>query len=271
MKRGGILLFGLASAVAGLLDLIWGELEPAHQPLQAWGGSLPGMAVYGYIGGIWLIGAGIALLVPRLTRPAAAALAVLYGIFCFFPLPRFVTAPHYLGHHISVYIGVVSSVCEQAILFIAAAVLCAWLAGPLSPAAARLCRWVFGLCPLFFGLGHLTALQAVTPMIPAWMPLPATFWAVFTGVAFVLAGLGILSGVLDVLAARMLALMLFVFSVLALTPITIANPHSHVAWGGNAFNLTAVGAAWIMAEWLAALRQQAPVSNLSEMAPAPGS
>jgi len=39
------------------------------------------------------------------------------------------------------------------------------------------------------------------------------FWAILTGTAFALAGIAILSGILDVLAARLLALMLLVFSV----------------------------------------------------------
>ena len=33
-------------------------------------------------------------------------------------------------------------------------------------------------------------------------------------------------------------------------------PHEHEAWGGNAFNLAAVGAAWIVADWLASRRKQ---------------
>jgi hypothetical protein len=45
--------------------------------------------------------------------------------------------------------------------------------------------------------------------------------------------------------------MLLVFSALALAPLVFAYPHAHAAWGGNAYNLTAVGAAWILAEALA--------------------
>jgi hypothetical protein len=103
----------------------------------------------------------------------------------------------------------------------------------------------------FFGLGNLTAIETVVPLIPKWMPLGAFFWAVLTGVAFVLAGLSIISGVQDVLAARLLGTMLLVFGVLALTPPIFAAPRDHVSWGANAFNLTAVGAAWIVAGWLA--------------------
>jgi uncharacterized membrane protein YphA (DoxX/SURF4 family) len=76
------------------------------------------------------------------------------------------------------------------------------------------------------------------------------FWTVFTGIAFVPAGLAIVAGVLDVVAARLLALMLLLFSVLVLTPLIFASPHDHVSWGADAYNLTVVGAALIVADWL---------------------
>jgi hypothetical protein len=33
----GVVVLGLASIAAGILDLIWGEFESAHQPIQAFG------------------------------------------------------------------------------------------------------------------------------------------------------------------------------------------------------------------------------------------
>ena len=96
-------------------------------------------------------------------------------------------------------------------------------------------------------------------MIPKWMPFGAPFWAVLTGIAFVLAGAAIASGVLDVLGATLLGLMLLVFSALALAPLIFSSPRNHASWGANAYNLTAVGAAWIVAEWLAT--RQTPIPN----------
>jgi hypothetical protein len=257
LMRVGVSVFGIASVASGILDLIWHELEPAHQPLQAWGDHIPGMSTFAYIVAIWLIVGGAAILWRRSLRLGAAALTILYGIFVLFPLPRFVTAPHFLGHRLAVYFGVTGNVCEQVILFIATFVLWRGLGaqGTLSGRAALAVRWTFGLCPVFFGLGNLTAIDTVVPLIPEWMPFGASFWAVLTGVAFVLAGLAIVSGVQDVLAARLLGTMLLVFSVLALTPPIFAAPRDHVSWGANAFNLTVVGAAWIIAEWLAGRQQ----------------
>jgi hypothetical protein len=58
-----------------------------------------------------------------------------------------------------------------------------------------------------------------------------------------------------ILSARLLGAVLLVFSALVLAPLIFAAPHDHVSWGGNAYNLTAVGATWVIAEWLADRQQ----------------
>ena len=255
--RIGLAVYGIASVAAGILDLIWGEFEPAHQPLQAWGDHIPGVTVFAYIAAIWLIVGGAAILWRRSLRFGAAALTILYGIFVMFPLPRLFTAPHFLGYRTAVYIDVVANVCEQVVLFVAAVVVLGSLAAQssMSQRAALAARWAFGFCSLAFGLGHLTNIETVVPMVPKWMPLGGVFWAALTGIAFALAGLAIISGVLAILAARLLGAMLLVFSALALAPLVFAAPRNHVSWGANAYNLTAVGAAWVIAEWLADRQQ----------------
>jgi uncharacterized membrane protein YphA (DoxX/SURF4 family) len=83
------------------------------------------------------------------------------------------------------------------------------------------------------------------------MPQGQEFWVIVTGISFVLAGLAILSGIRDVLAARLLALLFLMFNVLALPQFIFADHKGHAAWGGNAFNLALVAAAWILADSLA--------------------
>jgi hypothetical protein len=53
--RLGIWIFGLAQIATGAIDLIWGALDPAHQPLQAWGDHVPGSALYAYAIGVMLV------------------------------------------------------------------------------------------------------------------------------------------------------------------------------------------------------------------------
>jgi cell shape-determining protein MreD len=250
----GVYIYGSAAVAYGITDLVWGGFDPADQPLQAWGDHVPGATIFAYIAGIWLVVAGAALLWRGSRHVAAASLTLLYGTFVLFPLPRLYTAPHFRGYHAWVYIYVLAMVCQEIILFVAAVLVWKSLSGrdSLSHRAALIARWTFGLCSVDFGLAHLTAVKTVIPIIPKWLPLSATFWAVFTGIAFVLAGLAIVSGVLDVLAAKLLGLMLLAFSALVLAPMIFAFPRAHAAWGVNAYNLTAVGAAWIVAQWLAA-------------------
>ena len=255
--RAGVYVYGIASAAAGIMDLVWGEFEAAHQPIQALGDHIPGREIFAYLAAVWLIAGGAAILWRRTARAGAAALGIIYCVFAAFSLPRFYSAPHVLGYRADLYIGLFAGVGQQLILVVAAAIVYGSLAirGSLSSRAARIAQWTFGLCSVDFGLAHLTGVQAVAPLVPKWIPLGGGFWTVFTGIAFVLAGLAILSGILDILATRLLALMLLVFSALVLAPMIFAFPRNHVAWGGNAYNLAAVGAAWMVAEWLATCQQ----------------
>jgi uncharacterized membrane protein YphA (DoxX/SURF4 family) len=257
--RAGLYVYAAGSIAAGILDLIWGDFEAAHQPIQALGDHIPGREILAYIAAICLVAGGAAILWRRTVRAGAWALAAIYFIFAVFWLPRFYTAPHALGLRLPLLIGLLAGVGQQLILVAAAGILHASLATRDSAWLSRaplLIRWTFGLSSIDFGLGHLTGVREVAAMVPMWIPLGGDFWAILTGIAFVLAGLAILSGILDVLATRLLALMLLVFSVLVLAPGPLAHPQNHVTWGSNAYNLAAVGAVWIFAESLATRRRE---------------
>jgi uncharacterized membrane protein len=258
-------VYAAGSIAAGILDLIWGDFEPAHQPIQALGDHIPGREILAYIAAIWLIAGGAAILWRRTAGAGAWALAGIYSIFAAFWLPRFYTAIHFMGFRIAVVIGLFAGIAQQLILVAAAAIVHSWVVKRDSAWTPRVpvpVRWTFGLCSIDFGLAHLTGVPQVAAMVPKWMPFGGNVWAVVTGIAFVLAGIAILSKILDLLAARLLAVMLLVFSVLVLAPGPVARPHNHVAWGSNAYNLAAVGAAWIFAEFIATRRGHANAVTL---------
>jgi uncharacterized membrane protein YphA (DoxX/SURF4 family) len=96
--RIGVDVFGIASVAAGIMDLVWGEFEAAHQPIQALSDHIAGVTVLAYIAAIWLIAGGAAIMWRATARAGAAALAIIYFIFAAFLFPRFYTAPHFLGH-----------------------------------------------------------------------------------------------------------------------------------------------------------------------------
>jgi uncharacterized membrane protein len=247
-------LYGLATAAAGVMDLVWGDFDPSHQPIQAFGDHIPGRELFAYIVGVWMIAGGLAILWRRTAKGGAAALAAVYLVFTIFWLPRFYTAPHFLGVRLPVYIGVMGGFGSQLIVVAAGALVYVYLSTQSSswPQTVLVSSWIFGLCSISFGLGHLAGIEDNTMYVPKWMPLGGEFWVIVTGICFMLAGVAILTGILDVLSARMLALMLFVFSAVRLMPMMFVFPHRHDVWGGNAYNLAAVAAAWILAESIAA-------------------
>ncbi len=260
--RAAIYLYAVASIATGAVDFIWGDFERAHQPIQAFGDHIPSHTVFAYAVAVGLVVGGVAILGKHSARWGAAMLGAIYAVFAIFWLPRLYTAPLILGHSFPVYIGVLAGVGTQVITAAAAAIVYA-ASSPLDTSqtqrSTRTFRWIFGLCAIAFGLAHLTNVADNARLVPAYMPFGQGFWVALTGIAFVLAGLAILSGVLDDLAARLLALMLLVFSVLALAPLIVQYPHAEGSWGTNAYNLAAVGAVWILAEWLSARRRPAPV------------
>ena len=93
-----------------------------------------------------------------------------------------------------------------------------------------------------------------------------TFLAALTGIAFILAGIAICSGIRDVLAARLLALMLLLFEGLVEIPPIFIRLHNLPTWGAAVYNLTAIGACWIFAEFLAGRADRGRIEPAGDVA-----
>src|ERR1700723_184375 len=258
LSKLGIYVYGLSSATVGVMDFIWGDFDPAHQPIQAFGDHIPGREILAYITAVWMIAGGAAILWRHSARAGGAALAIIYFVFAIFWLPRFYTAPHYLGFRIPVFIGVSAGFGMELIACAGGALIYASLATRSYswPRTIFITRWIFGLCSINFGMNHLDAAGDNLGYVPKWMPLGQEFWVILTGICFVLAGLAILSRIQDVLAARLLALMFLAFNVFSLPQFIFADPKGHAAWGGNAINLAFVGASLIFADAIASRQKQ---------------
>jgi uncharacterized membrane protein YphA (DoxX/SURF4 family) len=128
----------------------------------------------------------------------------------------------------------------------------AQLAPELSSRLQYAGRAVFGLCLFSFGWAHFAYLDRTVSMVPSWLPPSQMFWAWFTALAAIAAGLAFISGVQALLAARLLTLMYVIFQIFVHTPILMAGHTVAFNWAENAVNLALVGAAWIVADSLAA-------------------
>jgi hypothetical protein len=249
----GIWFYGLGTALTGILNIAWGELDASHQPIKSLVKNVPGQHMLAYFAGVWLIAAGFAVLWRRSARIGAAASAIIYLIFAASWLFRYYAAIHALGWRIDVLLGVSFGLAQQLLLVAPAAILYVSLASTdsrLQAKATIAARWMLGLPPVLFGLFHLIGIRVFASIVPHWMSF-GYFWAGLTGMAFIVAGVAICSGIKDVLAARLLAVMLLLFEFLVEVPPIFARLHNQATWGAAVYNLSAIGACWIFAEFLA--------------------
>jgi uncharacterized membrane protein len=112
---------------------------------------------------------------------------------------------------------------------------------------------------------YLKSRELFASIVPKWMGF-GSFWAALTGIAFILAGIAICSGIRDVLAARLLALMLLLFEGLVEIPPIFIRLHNQPTRGAAVYNITAIGACLIFAEFLASRadrRRIAPAESIA--------
>jgi hypothetical protein len=268
----GVWFYGLGTALTGILDIAWGAFDASHQPIQSLGKNFPGQHILAYVAGVWLVAAGLAILWRRSARIGAAASAIAYLIFAALWLPRYYAGVHAYGWRIAVFVGVSFGLAQQLMLVAPAAIVYAFPGSPdslLQKRAAIAARWMLGLPPVIFGLFHLTSIRIFASIVPHWMSF-GYFWAGLTGIAFLLAGSAICSGIMDVPAARLLALMLLMFEGFVEIPPIFIRPHNQATWGAAVYNVAAIGACWICAEFLASRadeRRIGPAENITMSRP----
>ena len=248
----GVWFYGLGTALTGILDIAWGAFDPSHQPIQSLGKNLPGVQILAYAAGVWLVAAGLSMLWRRSARIGVTASAIAYMAFAALWLVRYYAATYAPVRRIDMIAGTTFGLAQQLMLIAPLGILYVSTATPdpvSERRAATAARWLLGLPPVLFGLFHLSALRVFASIVPHWMGF-GSFWAALTGIAFFLAGCAICSGRMDVLAARLLALMLLLFEGLVEIPPIFIRLHNQATWGAAAYNLTAIGACWVFAEFL---------------------
>jgi uncharacterized membrane protein len=268
LMKIGVWFYGLGTALTGILNIAWGAFDASHQPIQALGKNLPGQHLLAYVSGVWLVAAGLAILWRRTAKIGAAASAIAYLVFAALWLARYYVGIHALGWRIDVLLGVSFGLAQQLMLVAPAAILYISITSPDSLLQKRVviaARWMLGLPPVLFGIFHLIGIRVFASIVPHWMSF-GYFWAGLTGIAFILAGIAICSGIKDVLAARLLALMLLLFEGLVEIPPIFIKLHNQPTWGAAVYNLAALGACLIFAEFLASRADRGRVGYAKNVA-----
>jgi uncharacterized membrane protein YphA (DoxX/SURF4 family) len=245
-------VYGAGAVALGLVGLAWGDFATVWHPVQDY---TPFRTPLAYLSALALLAAGLALQWRRTAAPAFLVLGAFFTIFAFLWAPRILLLPQ--------IVATWAGFAEQFAVAIGGILGFLALRSPEARSHERLAatlRIAFGICAILWAFNHFTNITETARMVPAWIPGGGTFWAWLTGLAHLAAGIALILGIQSVLAARLLAAMFLVFQLCIWVPGLFPLPSNHVAWSGNGINLIAIGAAWVLADFLARARRQKKAS-----------
>jgi uncharacterized membrane protein len=231
-------LYALAAILLGAIGIYFHDFAMNWQPVP------PGIAartLLAYLSGLLLVVGGGAILWPRGERGGALVLAICFGLWVvLLHLPIALAEPGALYKW--------NGVAE--IAFLAAGGIALFGAsGDARGTLGTSARLIGGVCAICFGSTHLAYIPQTADFVPAWIPPSKVFWAYFTGVAYIAAGLALVSRIQARLAATLTAAMMACFVVLLHIPRLIGQPASRFEWTMTAVAATLTGAALLIRKY----------------------
>jgi uncharacterized membrane protein YphA (DoxX/SURF4 family) len=239
----GRLVFAVAIVALGLENFVCAHTTEGVVPVLPW---VPAHPLLAYLAGAFLLTTGLALVSNFKPRLAGALLgAFLFICMLILQLPQAFEEP--------ASISVRTVVLEPLALGAAAWTLAASLSTTHNPRQRRLDRllgvgrWLFAGAMVVFGIDHLLIPVFIASLIPPWFP-GALFWAYFTGVALIAAGVSIAARRMDRWAAMLLGSMFLVWFLFLHIPRLLSPPASHNPdeWSSALIALGMCGASWLM-------------------------
>ncbi len=247
MRNLGRHIYGLGAIFIGVTGILWANFAAGWMPPPA---GLPAHAALAYLVGALLVIGGVLINLPRLSAWGAGLLTIVFAVgMILLDVTRLATHPLEFGYW--------ESSAEQFAIVACGAIAFAMSAEMNPQTAARvqqIARIVFAFSLIIFGTSHFVYFKYSETFVPGYLPPSQAFWVALTGAAAIAAGLSILSGILDLLAARLLTLMYVIFGALVHAPFVWGDPANHGKWIENDVNLILIGCAWIVADSLSAKR-----------------
>jgi uncharacterized membrane protein YphA (DoxX/SURF4 family) len=238
----GLYVYGGAAIFLGLLGLFSGDFATTWQNVAP---NMPLRVPLAYLTAVIELAGGIAVLLPRTARAGVLTLTIVYSVFTLIWVPKALVN---LGNY-----DPIGNVFEEFAL-VAAGLVLYTIFSPAGSSAARRPFFVFlfGICPISFGIVHIIDMPGLLNWIPGWLPPTKMFWAYATTMGFFAAAVAILTGIMAPLAARLLTAEIVIFELLVWIPNLSAGPHSHFNWAGNAICIALAGASWVVSDSISA-------------------
>jgi uncharacterized membrane protein len=247
MTKPGRFIFALAIIALGIENLMYAHFGQAVVPVLPW---VPGKAVLAYLVGIALLVAGLGSLTKSGARLSAALLGSLLALcMVLLQISRVAASPFDLG---------IRTRCFETLAICSVALV---LAGTLPRAGDQFYQRIvtrdrftrtgcllFALASVVFGIDHFLILHFIAGLVPSWIP-GGLFWAYFTGIAFIAAGVSLAAEWMARWAATLLGIMFGLWFLLLHAPRLAKSVFSHDPneWSSAFIALAMWGGCWIIA------------------------
>lgn len=242
LPRWGRFFFALSLVAFGFQNVWYKGFVKGLEMTPEW---LPGHAFWAYLWGVALIAGGVSIAVKWRTCLAATLVAMVY----------FASVVLFGSPTVALYdVGGRTRVLESLTLGCGALVLAVatnfeskgfprWHRAIETAAAPA--RVLIGISMVIFGLDHFQVFRFIVSLIPSWLP-GATFWAAFTGLAFIAAGVSIITRWQIRLGTMLLGLMFFLWVLILHGPRVAAQLGNGNEWNSGFVALAICGVAWML-------------------------
>lgn len=242
----GHAVFAAILIALGIQGLIQGDFTAVWAPVPK---GLPAREGLAYFCAFVFFAFGIRLLWPRAAASGARLLLVTLLVWMVvFRVPPIFRAPASILPW--------DGCAETAVIVAGAWVSYAWFAADwdrkhlgfaTGDNGVRIARVLYGLAMIPFGLAHFAFVKETAALVPGWMPWHVA-WVVFTGAAFLVAGVAVLTRVLARLAVALSAAQIGAFTLLVWVPIVAGGAKDAFQWSEFAISSALTAAAWVVAD-----------------------